>query len=59
MLFQTALDTKTLIEYKAVVLLFCIVLQGMCVKVLLSLEVFITCHIGGFSPPYELFLFGA
>ena len=42
MLFQIALDTKTLIAYKAVVWFFCTVLQGMCVRVLLSLEVFIT-----------------
>ena len=42
MLFQIVLDTKTLIAYKAVVWFFCRVLQGMCVRVLLSSEVFIT-----------------
>ena len=42
MLFQIALDTKTLIAYKTVVWFFCTVLQGMCVQVLLWPEVFIT-----------------
>ena len=42
MLFQITLDTKTLIAYKAVVWFFCTVLQGMCIKELLSPEVFIT-----------------
>ena len=42
MLFQIALDTKTLIAYKSVVWFFCTVLQGMCVQVLLSPKVFIT-----------------
>ena len=42
MLFQIALDTKTLIAYKAVVWFFCTVLQGMCVRVLHSPEVSIT-----------------
>ena len=42
MLFQIAFDTKTLIAYKAVVWFLCPVLQGTCIKVNHSAEVFIT-----------------
>ena len=57
MLLQIALNTKTLIAYKAVVWVFSTVLharQGTS----FAGSVYYIYHIGGFSPPYEQILCG-